>query len=72
MRILWLPQVVFDSDGGGSKGGGSDSGGSSNATPAPAPKTVQVKSGDNLTKIAKANNTTVDAIAKANNIKDKN
>ena len=38
MKILWLPQIVFDSDGGGSKGGSSNDSGSSKSTPAPAPK----------------------------------
>jgi len=35
-------------------------------------KTVQIKSGDTLAKIAKAHNTTVDALVKANNIQNPN
>lgn len=60
MKLLWLPQIVFDSDGGGSGGGsgGNDSG--------PSTSQTTVKSGDSLSKIAAANNTSVAAIAAAN------
>jgi murein DD-endopeptidase MepM/ murein hydrolase activator NlpD len=42
------------------------------AKPKATGKTYTVVKGDNLTKIAKANGTTVDALVKLNNIKDKN
>jgi LysM repeat protein len=42
------------------------------AKPKATGKTYIVVKGDNLTKIAKANGTTVDALVKLNNIKDKN
>ena len=42
------------------------------AKPKKAAKTYTVVKGDNLTKIAKANGTTVDALVKLNKIKDKN
>ena len=59
--------------GGGSYAGTSGSNGGVGGGAAPAGSTYKIKPGDNLTKIAKANGTTVDAIMKANpQIKDPN
>ena len=59
MKLLWLPQIVFDSDGGGGGGGSdNDNSGSNNSTPAPAPKPApkpaSTPSFKNLTEAAKA------------------
>lgn len=63
MKLLWLPQIVFNSDGGGS--GGGDSGGG-DSSPAPSTSQTTVQSGQTLSQIAAANNTSVAAIAAAN------
>ena len=69
MRHLHLWNVAaFGGDDSGSSGGDGGGGGGNDNQPAP----VQIKSGDTLSQIAKDNNTTVAAIAKANNIKDVN
>lgn len=60
MKALWLPQIVFNTGGGGDKGNG----GGNNSSPSTSQTTV--KSGDSLSKIAAANNTSVAAIVAKN------
>lgn len=60
MKALWLPQIVFNTGGGGDKGNG----GGNNSGPSTSQTTV--KSGDSLSKIAAANNTSVAAIVAKN------